>query len=243
MRIVELLRARNAEPGKNRPVIIACLGDSVTHSCFEVVTNRQNEVDSRHAPGEGYVRRLQDRLDALFPVAAAAVINCGVGGDNAANACARFDRDVARLAPDLVVVALGLNDSVHPDAEAGLAAYVEALRGIFARTLALGAEAIFLSPNRMCSYVDPRLPEGDIREIAARVAEVQNSGTADRYVAAARRVAAEMGVPVADAHAAWDALEAGGVNTTELLANYINHPTPEMHDIFVEALLKTMFAG
>ena len=36
MRIIDLLKARNAEPLKNRPVTICCLGDSVTHGCFEV---------------------------------------------------------------------------------------------------------------------------------------------------------------------------------------------------------------
>ena len=36
MRITERLSARNNNSGQNRPVLIACLGDSVTHGCFEL---------------------------------------------------------------------------------------------------------------------------------------------------------------------------------------------------------------
>ena len=199
-------------------------------------------MDTRYAPNEGYVRKLQDKLFELYPVAAATVINCGVGGDGSVSACARFERDVARFAPDLVVVDLGLNDANNPDVEAGLDAYTEAMRGIFNKTQALGAECILLTPNWMCSYVDPRLPEGVIRDIAEHVARVQNEGVLSRYVEAARGVAAELGVPVADAYAVWENLEASGVDTTALLANHINHPTPAMHDIFVTELIRTMFA-
>jgi lysophospholipase L1-like esterase len=39
------------------------------------------------------------------------VINSGVSGDTAAGALERIDRDVLRFAPDLVIIAFGLNDS------------------------------------------------------------------------------------------------------------------------------------
>lgn len=242
MRIAELLAARNADPFQHRPVTIACLGDSVTHGCFEVFKSIRTELDTRYAPGEGYVRRLQDRLFLLYPTAAATVINCGVGGDSAPGACARFARDVARFAPDLVVVDLGLNDASAADPEQALRNYVQAMRGIFEQTAALGAEGILLTPNRMCAYVDPSLPDGIAREFAEHVTRVQNEGVLARFVASARELAADMGVPVADAYAEWERLQAAGVDTTALLANRINHPIPEMHEIFVDVLLRTMLA-
>lgn len=242
MRITELLRARGQDALNHRPVTICCLGDSVTHGCFDVVRTRQMELDTRYAPGEGYVRRLQDKLFTLYPAAAVTVVNCGVGGDSSVGAEARFDRDVARFDPDLVVVDLGLNDSGNPDVEAGLQAYEKAMRGIFQKTLALGAEAILLTPNRMCAYVDPNLPEGVSRQVAEHLARVQNEGILSRYVETARRIAREMDVPIADAYAVWEKLEANGVDTTSLLANHINHPVPEMHDIFVEELLRAMMS-
>ena len=36
-------------------------------------------------------------------------------------------------------------------------------------------------------------------------------------------------------------MNANGVNTTRLLANYINHPTREMHALFAETLYETIF--
>ena len=242
MKIIELLRARNADPMNHRPVTICCLGDSVTHGCFDLCQSQTNAVDTRYAPGEGYVRRLEDRLFRLFPAAAVAVINCGVGGDTSVGALARFDRDVARFQPDMVIVDLGLNDSGNPDVEAGLAAYAASMRGIFDKSLALGAEVILLTPNRMCAYVDLRLPEGLPRTIAEHLAKVQTTGVLTRYVDAARRIAGELSIPVSDAYAVWEQMEAAGADTTALLANHINHPDPEMHDVFVAELLRTMFA-
>ena len=62
----------------------------------------------------------------------------------------------------------------------------------------------------------------------------------DAYMDAARECAAAHGVPVCDAYALWRRLQQDGVDITLLLANYINHPLPEMHDLFARLLLKTL---
>ena len=72
------------------------------------------------------------------------------------------------------------------------------------------------------------------------MAERQKAGDLDAYVDAARRIARRMGVPVADAHAVWNRLEASGVDTTALLSNDINHPPAEMHGLFVEKIIEQM---
>ena len=62
----------------------------------------------------------------------------------------------------------------------------------------------------------------------------------DGYVEAAKTLAAELGVAVADAYAKWKALEAEGMDVTENLANYINHPSRELHQLFADALFETL---
>ena len=62
----------------------------------------------------------------------------------------------------------------------------------------------------------------------------------DEYVSAAITVARECGVLVADAYARWKELSKT-TDTTVLLANYINHPRAEMHEIFAEEIYRLIF--
>lgn len=78
------------------------------------------------------------------------------------------------------------------------------------------------------------------RDYAAVTAEYQNSGRMDAYVEAARQTAQAHGIPVADAYAAWKRMAAEGVDTTACLANYINHPSREMHRLFCDALMEVI---
>ena len=47
--------------------------------------------------------------------------------------------------------------------------------------------------------------------------------------------------PVCDCNALWTAMQTAGVDTDELLANRVNHPTPALHGMFAYELVKTMF--
>ena len=58
---------------------------------------------------------------------------------------------------------------------------------------------------------------------------------------AARELCASMEIPVCDCYALWKKLADGGVNTTDLLSNYLNHPTREMNKMFAYELVRTMF--
>lgn len=99
---------------------------------------------------------------------------------------------------------------------------------------------MLLTPNHMCSYVADHVIE-EYKGVAAHCAQVQTSGTFDRYVEAARALALERGMPVADAYAKWQAMARCGVDTTALLANGINHPVMEMHEVFVDAIVEKLF--
>ncbi|MEE1200403.1 MAG: hypothetical protein U0L09_07110 [Christensenellales bacterium] len=59
MRILERIAERNEDPGGQPPVLIAFLGDSVTHGCFELRLNGRGEADTVTEPGQGYPSRLK----------------------------------------------------------------------------------------------------------------------------------------------------------------------------------------
>ena len=64
----------------------------------------------------------------------------------------------------------------------------------------------------------------------------------DAYVQGMRDVAKELDVPLADVYAEWKRMAAEGMDTTALLVNGMNHPTPEMHKLFAEKLFDLIFS-
>lgn len=241
MKILEKLSARNQDAPHAPVVTIACLGDSVTHGCFEMTTLPDGRWETTFRPHEGYAARLQKKLNALYPAAAPCVMDAGISGDSARGGLARLERDVLSLNPDLVIVNFGLNDSGNDDVESGLKAYAANMAAIFDKVLASGAECMLLTPNRMCAYVSAGIQREELRAIAEKCTHTQNDGILTRYVEAAKAEAQARHMPVADAYAKWQAMDRCGVDTTAMLANDINHPIPEMHELFVETILDKLF--
>ena len=241
MKIIEKLAARDRDPFNNGPVVIACLGDSVTHGCFEFVKNPDGSPDARYAPDEGYVAMLKREIDMLFPRAAVSVMNCGIGGDSTEGALKRFDRDVARVKPDLVTVDLGLNNAVNDDNAKAILSYTESLEGIFGKCRDIGAECVYITPNMLNTYVSALVPP-PFDKFAELTAKAQNEGAFDELIEAGRKQAEKSGAAVADAYADWKRMFLSGVDTTRLLANCINHPVPFMHAVFAQRALEAMFS-
>lgn len=239
--VMERIADRCRSEGKAAPVSIACIGDSVTHGCFEVGVNRDESLRITYEPDQGYPYRLKRRLDRLYPAAAVNILNAGVSGENAQDGLKRLERDVLSRKPDLVIVAFCLNDSMCENVEVGIAAYQQAMEEMLVRIKAAGCECIVQTPNHMCAYVSSELHDAQLIEIAEHAARVQNEGVLDRYVAAAREIASKQNVPVADAYAVWDRMKACGVDTTALLSNAINHPGREEHEVFVNEICKVLF--
>ena len=242
MKTTQLLAQRQKDARSCRPAVIACLGDSVTHGCFELIDLPDGRFETTYRPQEGYPARLQLRLNALWPKAAPCVLDAGISGDSAAGGLARLDRDVLSVHPDLVIVNFGLNDVCQPDTEKALAAYTKTMRAIFEKVLASGAECMLLTPNRMCSYVQPFITRQDLRDMAARCATLQTGGALTRFVDAAKAEALSLDIPVADTYALWQSLDRCGVDTTALLINGINHPCAEMHNAFARAIMGQLLA-
>lgn len=240
MRIMHRLSARSHNPGGCRPPLIVCLGDSVTHSCFELDMPENHWQEPTCRPWDGFPMKLQDRLARLYPLAAPTVFNAGVGGDAVSQMDARLERDVLSLRPDLVILEVGLNDCLGSETD-DPTDFGQAVGALMDRILASGAELMLLTPNAMCARMHENVPKEDSwRQLYARAVHKQVSGTMTAFVNAARIEAEKRSVPVADAYARWEAMRLQGIDTTSLLANQINHPKPEMHDLFVEEILRTM---
>ena len=146
-----------------------------------------------------------------------------------------MDKQVLAHQPDLVIVCFGLNDVNFP-----LEDYLDALKEIFTRCQEAGVEMVFLTPNMLNTYVaEDTHPE--LKGYAAVTAGFQNEGRMDRYMDAARALAADMNVPVCDCYSRWKELSKTQ-DVTLLLANRINHPTQEMHALFADGLFEIIMA-
>ena len=62
MEFLKKLSARNKDAWNTRPLLIAVLGDSVSHGCFDVFYNEQGRIDTLYDPESGYAAQLQRRL-------------------------------------------------------------------------------------------------------------------------------------------------------------------------------------
>ena len=212
--------------------VIAFLGDSVTHGAFECIQG--DSAGCIFDMDAVYHERLRRMLLTVNPWLPVSIINAGVAGDNAIMGLARLERDVISHKPHICVVNFCLNDLSETVEE-----YAAALREIFTRLIAADIRPILLTPSMLNTYVHPdTIPM--YKDFAAVTAEWHRGGRMDGYVDAAKTLAAELGVAVADAYAKWKALEAEGMDVTENLANYINHPTRELHQLFADALFETL---
>lgn len=212
--------------------LIAFFGDSVTHGAFECI--QRDGADCVFDFDAVYHAVFSRELRRVCPWLPVSILNAGVAGGSARSALARIDHDVINHHPNLCVVNFALNDVNDP-----LDVYRTSLAEVFDRLSEAEIPTILLTPNMLNTYVHPdTIPK--FRDYAAVTADYQNSGRMDAYVDVARELAADRHIPIADAYAKWKAMAAAGQDTTVCLANYINHPTRDMHRLFAEALLETL---
>lgn len=239
MKIAELLKNKQEDLTKNKPVTIAFLGDSVTQGCFECYLTSPTSLETVFDYKSAYSTRLKEILNLLYPNVQINVINSGISGDSAPNGLKRLERDVLSYHPDLVVVSYGLNDSTQ--GSAGMKSYADALDGIFSALKAEGIETVFLTQNYMNTKTSPHLRDELFLKLAENFAtNVQNNGMLKRYFESAREVCEKYGVKICDLYPVWERMEAIGVNVTELLANKLNHPVREFHYYMAIKLLETI---
>ena len=228
MRIKDKLMMDRKGLEEHGPITIVAFGDSVTHGAVAGGEINYHTV---------YWNRLKEKLNAVRNYVPVNVINAGIGGITAKGSLGRIESQVLKYEPDLVIVCFGLND-----VNGTLEDYLASLRVIFEKTIASGIEVIFLTPNMLNTYV-AKDTEARWLEYSHKTAEMQNGGRMDLYIDSAVALAREMGVTVCDAYAKWKALAEKGEDTTLLLANRINHPTKEMHELFARLLFDAVMGN
>lgn len=237
MKIIDLLKNKKQDLYGQKPVTIAFLGDSVTQGCFECYLTNETSIQTVFDYKSAYSTRVKEILNILYPEVQINIINSGISGDSTAVGATRIERDVLPFNPDLCVVSYGLNDSCGGDIQS----YKNSLDKIFKTLKSNDIETIFLTQNAMCDHVSCHLTDKLIKDLAANLSLIQNNGSLKEIFDAAKSVCRENGVTVCDLHPVWEKLFACGVDTTELLANKLNHPIREYHYYIAIKLIETMF--
>lgn len=222
MKIKEKLFLDYAGLVEHGPINIVAFGDSVTHGAVAA-----DEINYETV----YWNRLKKKLNEVRNYVPVNTINAGIGGITAKDSLERMERQVFSHLPDLVIVCFGLND-----VNGTLEDYLSSLRIIFEKCKEKEVDVIFLTPNMLNTYVAEGTEEQYL-DYAAVTAGFQNNGRMDLYIESAVKLANEMDVPVCDCYSKWKKLSETE-DTTMLLANYINHPTKEMHALFADSLFE-----
>ena len=228
MTIKEKIEMNRQDLEANGAINIVAFGDSITHGGFAIGEVNQEAV---------YHNLLKKKLNSYRSFVPVNVINSGIGGQTAEAALLRFGRDVEIYNPDLVIICFGLNDVNLP-----LKNYINALKTIFKKCKDNSFYTIFMTPNMLNTYVADDTPAEFIK-YAEKTAEIQNNGTMDLYMQSACQVAQDMDIIVCDCYSRWKEMHNRGKDVTMLLANRINHPVKEMHNLFADELYKIIMGN
>ena len=175
---------------------------------------------------QSYIEKFREMLIDKFELTSVSVINAGIAGDVLPSMIARADRDVVRYDPDLILINGSLNWMDEQMGDENV--YKEMLRGLVQKLKKeTNADIVLLTPNgdlpnTMFSAPGQGVPEP----------------TTWKRVEKIRELACEEQVCLADTRAVWDAAREAGCPWEELLANKINHPSVEGHEVYAKVLMK-----
>lgn len=238
MRIVEKIIQKQKDNDYSG-VTVAFLGDSVTQGCFELYKTGEKSFATVFDKSAAYHKYFAEIFEVLCPNVPVNVINAGVSGATASYILDWYEDSVLKHKPDLTVVCFGLNDAAY--GVATLDKYLSSLSEIFDKLRECGSEVIFMTPNMACTEISPHLTDETIIACAKENLKRQTTGVLDLFIDSAVKLCHEMGIVVCDCYKKWKTLNAAGINTTELLANKINHPSREMNRLFAYSLVETIF--
>ena len=152
-------------PPKLAVTRLLAFGDSITAGVVSLPTGG-SRLDSFNS----YPARLQRRLASLYLTQDIHVVNAGVSGEEVSDAGARFDLEVGRHRPEVVLLMHGTND-LDVVGGAGVDSAVAALDRMVAAARAADIETFLMTVPPQRDAVPASLVEGlngRIRSIAAR---------------------------------------------------------------------------
>lgn len=239
MKVLKKIIRRQQDIYNTQIPVIAFIGDSVTQGCFECETVGENSLTTVFDSKSGYVKRFEEIMSLLYPCVQIDYVNAGMNGADTSTGLNNLEQNVLSHRPDLVVVSFGLNDSVK--GEEGIEQYKKNLGEMFDKILSIGSEAIFLTQNYMCDHTSHTLKDKLFIDLSKDFAKIQNDGLLDKYFEEAIKECDERNIKVCDVRKTWKLMKDNHVDTTELLANKLNHPVRELHYYMAIKLLEKMF--
>ena len=201
------------------PINVVVFGDSVSHGAVNGYFDYENV----------YWNLLKQKLHAFRDYMPINFINTSIAGTTASESLPRLENQVIIHKPDLVIVCFGLND-----VNGSLENYLNSLKAIFTRLKEENIDVIFMTPNMLNTSVVEDTPPS-IVEYAKKTAKMQTQGRMDEYIYSAKKLAEDMDITVCDCYSKWKELSKTQ-DITMLLANRINHPISEMHNLFADSL-------
>jgi lysophospholipase L1-like esterase len=228
---IAFLNGKGLDPDgleRRNPVIVA-LGDSVTAGHFESLAESGEEMQRRVREGlpveitdtrESYLEKFRQLLIEKYEYTSVSAINAGIAGDHLRSMSARLYRDVICYQPDLVLI----NGSLNWNSELGTTAEYKAILRDMVREIKAqcNCDIVLLTPN------------GDLPNFLFPGSE----HTTPERVQVIRELAEEEQVCLADVYAVWEQAGKQGCPWKELLANGINHPSAEGHEVYAQVLMK-----
>ena len=77
------------------------------------ITDCERDRNDEKSLGNGYVKVLADKLRPIYPDTDIELINKGISGNEVCDLLARVQRDVIDLKPDMCVIMIGINNTIH----------------------------------------------------------------------------------------------------------------------------------
>jgi len=179
-----------------------------------------------------YTNYAEAYLASRYPELTLTFFNAGWGGDTAPGGCARLDRDVLALKPDVVTICYGMNDGgycpLNPDI---LNRFNAGMKELVTRLKAAGARVVLLTPGMadVTANADLRKVDYNTRSLRA---------VADAVIALA---AAEQ-LPVADLHKLMNEVDAAAKAAEPGFCMMPDgfHPEPAGHLVMAYGLLQAL---
>ncbi|MEK6481485.1 SGNH/GDSL hydrolase family protein [Catalinimonas sp. 4WD22] len=169
---------------------------------------------------ESYPYMVLHQLKAQYPYAVINVIVTAIGGENSVQGEKRFEEEVLRHNPDVLMIDYALNDR-----SVGLEKAREAWEKMIQSALAQDIKVILLTPSPD-QRVDILEPENPLAKHAEQI-----RGLAEKYQ-----------IGLADPFAQFQKLLENG-ESLETYMSHVNHPNQKGHEVIVHTLLPWFING